>query len=154
MKKILILGAGTAGTMTAVKLRRVLAPDEWEITIVDRDDRHVYQPGLLFIPFGIYQERNLYKPRSRFVPPGVKLVYGEMEAIEPDQNRVRMANGVRIPYDLLIIATGSRIVPGETPGLVGPEWQRSIFDFYTPEGAVALAEALRSWKGGRLVVNL
>ncbi|MHB1863850.1 MAG: type III sulfide quinone reductase, selenoprotein subtype [Gemmatimonadaceae bacterium] len=154
MKKILILGAGTAGTMTAVKLRRVLAPDEWEITIVDRDDRHVYQPGLLFIPFGIYQERNLYKPRSRFVPPGVTLVYGEMEAIEPDQNRVRMANGVRIPYDLLIIATGSRIVPGETPGLVGPEWQRSIFDFYTPEGAVALAEALRSWKGGRLVVNL
>jgi sulfide:quinone oxidoreductase len=153
MKKIVILGAGTAGTMMAVKLRRALDPSAWEITIIDRDDRHIYQPGLLFIPFGIYTERDLYKKRSRFIPQGVTLVYGETEAIEPEANRVRLSDGRRFDYDLLIVATGSRIVPAETPGLLEDGWRRNIFDFYTPDGALALADTLRSWKGGRMVVK-
>lgn len=154
MKKIVLLGAGTAGTMMAVKLRRALDARDWQITIVDRDDRHVYQPGLLFVPFGIYTERNLYKPRSRFIPADVALAFGEVEAVDPELKRVRMSNGVQFDYDLLILASGSRIVPGETAGILGPEWQRSVFDFYTPEGAVALGDALRRFKGGRLVVNV
>lgn len=154
MKKIVILGAGTAGTMMAVKLRRALAPVDWQITIIDRDNQHIYQPGLLFIPFGIYTERDLYKPRSRFLPAGVTLAFGEIEAVDPERNQVRMSNGVRFDYDLLIIASGSRIVPGETSGLLGPGWRRNIFDFYTADGALALQQALRSWQGGRLVVNL
>jgi sulfide:quinone oxidoreductase len=154
MKKILILGAGTAGTMMAVKLRRALDAGDWSITIVDRDDRHVYQPGLLFIPFGIYTEKDLYKSRARFIPYGVTLAYGETEAIEPDRNRVRLSDGRQFAYDLLIVATGSRIVPAETPGLLEGGWRRNVFDFYTPDGALALADRLRTWKGGRLVVNL
>lgn len=154
MKKILILGGGTAGTMMAVKLRRALSSTEWQITVIDRDDRHMYQPGLLFVPFGIYAERDLYKPRSRFIPPEVALAYGEIDAIEPDANTVRMRSGIRYQYDLLIIATGSRTVPAETNGLTGSEWRKSIFDFYTPEGALALQQALRTWEGGRLVVNI
>jgi sulfide:quinone oxidoreductase len=154
MKKIVILGAGTAGTMMAVKLRRALDPSAWDITIIDRDDRHVYQPGLLFIPFGIYTERDLYKRRSQFMPHGVTLVYGETEAIEPDRNRVRMSQGRTFNYDLLIVATGSRIVPAETPGMLETGWRRSVFDFYTPDGAIALADKLREWKGGRLLVNV
>lgn len=154
MKRVLILGGGTAGTMMAVKLRRALSASDWQITIIDRDDQHIYQPGLLFVPFGIYGERDLYKPRSRFIPPGVSLVFGEIEAIEPDVNRVRMSNGNHFSYDILIIATGSRTVPGDTTGMLGQEWYKSIFDFYTPEGAFALREALRSWPGGRLVINV
>ncbi|MCG6989956.1 MAG: NAD(P)/FAD-dependent oxidoreductase [Gemmatimonadetes bacterium] len=154
MKKILILGAGTAGTMMAVKLRRALDESQWQITLVDRDDRHIYQPGLLFIPFGIYTERDLYKPRSRFIPEGVTLTFGELDAIDPEHDLVHLKDGRRLPYDLLIVATGSRIVASETPGLVGEEWRRSVFDFYTPPGALALRESLRSWRGGRLVLNV
>jgi len=154
MKKILILGAGTAGTMMAVKLRRALDERQWQITLVDRDDRHIYQPGLLFIPFGIYTERDLYKPRSRFIPEGVTLTYGETDAIDPEHNVVHLTDGRRLEYDLLIVATGSRIVPSETPGLLGEGWRRNVFDFYTPEGALALGDMLRSWKGGRLVLNV
>jgi len=154
MKKILILGAGTAGTMMAVKLRRALPERDWQITLVDRDDRHIYQPGLLFVPFGIYTERDLYKPRSRFIPEGVTLTFGETDAIDAEHDVVHLTDGRRLRYDLLIIATGSRIVPSETPGLLGEGWRRNVFDFYTAEGAVALGEALRSWKGGRLVLNV
>ncbi len=53
MKKLLILGAGTGGTMMANKMRKELSRDEWKITIVDQEKTHYYQPGFLFIPFGL-----------------------------------------------------------------------------------------------------
>ncbi len=154
MKRIVILGAGTAGTMMSAKLRRRLDPDEWSITVVDRDDRHLYQPGLLFIPFGIYRERDVVRPRSRYVPPGVELVLSEVEAVEPARDRVRLTDGTELPYDFLLIATGSRIAPDELEGLTGAGWRETAFDFYTLDGAMALAGALERFEGGRLVLNV
>jgi len=154
MKRILILGGGTAGTMMAAKLVRALPMDDWEVTVVDQDDRHVYQPGLLFVPFGGYSLAELVKPRSRVLPPAAKLVLGEIDRIAPDENRVTLTSGQSLPYDFLIIATGSRIVPADTEGLTGEGWRDTAFDFYTLDGAGALAEKLRGWKGGRLVLNV
>lgn len=154
MKKLVILGAGTAGTMMSAKMRRVLPRDEWSITIVDQDGDHLYQPGLLFIPFGVYDRDDVVRPRARYVPKGVELVLSGVDAIEPDQNRVRLFGGGTLDYDFLVIATGSRIVPGEMEGLTGPGWQKSIFDFYTLDGALKLHEALKDFEGGRLVLNV
>lgn len=154
MKKLLILGGGTAGTMMSAKLARALEGEDWEITVVDQDNRHIYQPGLLFIPFGIYEPRDVKKPRARFIPPGVNFVQAGIDVIEPDDNRVRLDDGSHLEYDFLIIATGSRIVPEETEGLLDQGWQKNIFDFYTLEGATRLADSLRHWKGGRLVLNV
>lgn len=155
MKKLLILGAGTAGTIVANKLSPVLGSDEWQITIVDQHETHYYQPGFLFIPFGIYGEQDVIKPRRDFIPPGVELIVSEIELIEPEQNRVQIARDNRyLSYDYLIIATGTRPVPEETPGLTDSEWRESIHDFYTYEGAIALAKKLRTWQGGRMAVNI
>ena len=154
MKKLLILGAGTAGTMMAAKMRRNLDLDDWTITVVDQDDRHIYQPGLLFIPFSIYRTRDVIKPRSRYIPRGVDFVISEIDAIEPDQNKVRLTGGGELEYDFLVIATGSRIVPEETEGLTEEGWQETAFDFYTLDGAAKLEGALEAWEGGRLVLNV
>ncbi|MCL7961133.1 MAG: NAD(P)/FAD-dependent oxidoreductase [marine benthic group bacterium] len=154
MKKLLILGAGTAGTMMAAKMRRNLDRDDWEITVVDQDDRHIYQPGLLFIPFSIYRTRDVIKPRSRYIPRGVDFITSEIDVIEPDRNRVRLSGGVELEYDFLVIATGSRIVPEETEGLTEEGWQETAFDFYTLDGAARLEGALEAWEGGRLVLNV
>ena len=70
-KQIVILGGGTGGTMTANRLRRRFDPDEAEIHVVDRDDRHVYQPGLLFVPFGLAQLDEIVRPRRRQLRNGV-----------------------------------------------------------------------------------
>jgi len=154
MKQLVILGAGTAGTMVANRLRRTLA-DDWRITLVDQSETHYYQPGFLFIPFGIYSQRDVVKPERDFVPPGVEFVVSPIELIEPERQRVRLSkDGRSLDYDFLVIATGTHIRPDQTPGLAEHEWRRSIFDFYTLEGAVALAKHLRIWKGGRLVVNV
>ena len=68
MKRLLVLGAGTAGTMAVNKLRPQLPRDEWSITVVDSDDTHYYQPGYLFVPFGIYRPDEIVKPKARFMP--------------------------------------------------------------------------------------
>ncbi len=155
MKKILILGGGTAGTMAANRLRQELEPEEWEITVVDQSKIHYYQPGFLFIPFGIYKKRDVIKPRRDYLAPGVNLIVSEIDVIEPDKNRVRIKEGGRwLPYDFLIIATGTHPRPQETPGLLDGEWYKSIFDFYTIDGAVNLSHRLRTWEGGRLVLNI
>ncbi len=154
MKKIVILGAGTGGTIMANKLRKALDKSEAEITIVDRDKTHYYQPGLLFIPFGIYNRDDVIKPKADFIPPGVKLVFKSIEKIEPSENRVLLEGGQVLSYDYLIIATGTNIDIDETPGMNGELWGKRIFDFYTIEGATALREFFRDWEGGNMVVNV
>lgn len=155
MKRILILGAGTAGTMVANRLVKELDRSEWKITIVDQNETHYYQPGFLFIPFGIYNLNDVKKPKRDYLPPEVDVIISPIELIEPDQKRVKIEKDNRyLTYDYLIIATGSRIVPDELDGLMGDEWRKSIFDFYTPEGAVALHKFLRTWEGGKLVLNI
>ena len=155
MKKLLILGAGTAGTMVANKLSHVLSRDEWQITIVDQNETHYYQPGFLFMPFGIYGENDVIKPKRDFIPPGVEMIMSEIELIEPEENRVRIAKDNRyLYYDFLIVATGTHPRPEETPGLNEKEWRESIHDFYTYDGAKALAKKLRTWEGGRLVLSV
>jgi sulfide:quinone oxidoreductase len=89
------------------------------------------------------------------MPAGVELIMSPIDVIEPDQNRVKLVKDNRIlNYDFLVIATGAKIMPDQTTGLREHEWHKSIFDFYTIEGAVALAKHLRNWKGGRLVLNV
>ena len=153
MKRVVILGGGTGGTMMANRLVRALSPD-WKIIVVDRDDLHVYQPGLLFLPFGTYRREETLKPRRALLDPGVELRLGEIDRIAPDEKSVALVGGSKLAYDVLIVATGSRILPEQTPGLVEEGWRKTAFDFYTLEGALALRDALASFTGGRLVVNV
>jgi sulfide:quinone oxidoreductase len=155
MKTFLILGAGTGGTMVANKMSEMLNPEEWRIIIVDKDETHYYQPGFLFIPFGMYSPSDVIKPKRDFIPPNVEMILSDIEVIEPDQNRVRLTRDKRvINYDYLVVATGSHIHPEETEGMVNGGWRKNVFDFYTVEGATALGEFLRFWKGGRMVLNV
>ena len=153
MKRLVILGAGTAGTIMAHRMRRVLPAQDWDIVVVDRDDRHVYQPGLLLLPFGVYRADELVRSRRVTLPSGVALRLDPIDRLEPEARRVHFADGTTISWDVLVVATGTRTVPEETPGLVGPGWQRSMFDFYTLEGAQALGGALERFEGGRVVVH-
>jgi sulfide:quinone oxidoreductase len=154
MKRLLVLGAGTAGTMVVNKLHAKLDPDEWAITIVDQDNDHLYQPGLLLLPFGVYEPHELEKPRERFIPRGVEFVRAEIDRIVADENRVILCEGPDLYYDQLVIASGTSPRPDQTPGMLGDEWRKSIFDFYTLEGAMALRDRLENFDEGHLVVHI
>lgn len=154
MKKLLILGAGTAGSMMANHLRPKLSPEEWEIKIVDQEKIHYYQPGFLFLPFDLYTPEQVQKPIRKPLPKKVELVEAGIDRILPEENQVLLQDGNTLNYDILIIATGTKIVPEEVEGMSGEYWHKDIFDFYTYEGALALREKLRHWEGGTLVVHV
>jgi sulfide:quinone oxidoreductase len=153
-KRIVILGGGTGGTMTANRLRRRFDADEAEIHVVDRDDVHLYQPGLLFVPFGLASLDEIARPRRRQLREGVVFHEAEVASVELDRDEVVLLDGEVLPYDVLVVASGARLQPDETEGLTGPGWNERVFTFYTPEGADALRGALERFEGGRLVVNL
>ncbi len=154
MKRLLVLGGGTAGTMIVNKLRRSLDAAGWEITIVDQDDAHHYQPGYLFLPFGTYTADQVTRSRHAFLPDGVDFVVGSVDLIDAVAGTVSLVGGRSLPYDYLVIATGVTPRPDQTPGMLGEQWRKSIFDFYSLDGAQALAKALADFDGGRFVVHI
>ncbi len=153
-RQIVILGGGTGGTMTANRLRRRFDSDEAEIHVVDCDDRHVYQPGLLFVPFGLAHVDEIVRPRRRQLRSGIVFHECAVDSVTLDRDEVRLEDGTVLPYDVLVVATGVRLQPEETDGLTGPGWNTHAFTFYAPDSAVALGDALERFEGGRLVVNL
>lgn len=154
MKQLLILGAGSAGTMMANHLVKKLDLSQWKISVVDQHKTHYYQPGFLFIPFGTYSKDDVCKPKADFIPKKAEYIQQGIDVIKAEENAVLLEDGTRLDYDILIIATGSKIVPDEIEGLTGEGWMRDAFDFYTIEGATALAERLNTFEGGKLVVHL
>lgn len=154
MKKLLILGGGTAGTMAANHLNKHLNKSDWEITMVDQDDKHIYQPGLLFLPFGTYTPERLVRSRKSQIAKSIKQIQAEIDLVKPTENKVVLKDGTELAYDYLIIASGTTPRPDQTPGMDGEEFGKSIFEFYTLEGATALRDKLKSWDGGRLVVHI
>lgn len=153
MKNLVILGAGTGGTTLANRMSRKLGGD-WTITVVDPEARHLYQPGLLFIPFGARDEVAMVRERKRTLHAGIEWVQKAVEAVETSNQRVRLADGSLLAYDWLVIASGSRIRPELTEGLLGAGWRDTTHDFYTLEGAQALRAKLQDFKKGRLVVDI
>ena len=134
------------------KLYKELDKDEWELTIVDQYKTHYYQPGFLFIPFGIYKKQDVIKPKYDFFPSGVNVIFSPIDKIAGEENKVYLDGGQVLNYDFLIIATGTQTQPSETPGLKDKLWYKDIFDFYTIEGAVALHKKFKDWEGGNLVM--
>lgn len=153
MKKIVILGAGTGGTMMANKLRRELDKDEWDITIIDRDNQHIYQPGLLFVPFQMLKPSDIVKTRREFLPIGVDFVIDEVSRIDAANNTIYTAKNNKYKYDALIISTGCRLAPEEIPGMV-EGMKKNVHDFYTLEGAKRLSKAMQNFQGGKIVMHI
>jgi sulfide:quinone oxidoreductase len=153
-KSLVVLGAGTAGTMVANKLRHRLPKSDWTITVVDKSDIHDYQPGYLFIPFEMNTPEQIRKSRHAFIHDGIELVLAEVDRVDAESRSVALADGRRLPYDYLVIASGTTPRPDQTPGMLGEEWHRSVGEFYTYDGSLALRDSLRAFTGGRLVVHI
>lgn len=154
MKRVVILGGGTGGTLTANRLRRRFPGNELEIVVVDQDRTHVYQPGLLFVPFGLAHPDEIVKPRDRQLLGGIDFFEQAIDHVDVETDTVYLADGTELAFDVLVVATGARLMPEETEGLLGPGWMEKVFTFYDLPGASTLAARLATFEGGRLVVNV
>ncbi len=154
MKRIAILGGGTGGTLMANRLRRVYPVEDAEIVVVDQNDAHVYQPGLLFVPFGLAHCDEIIRSRHAQLHHGIEFRQVPVNHVDIGADEVHLDDGTVLTYDVLIVASGSRLVEEETVGLTGPGWGEKVFTFYDPAGAAGLHDALEAFDGGRVVVNV
>jgi sulfide:quinone oxidoreductase len=153
-KHMVILGSGTAGTLTANRLQRTYDERDFRITVVDQNDDHVYQPGLLFVPFGLAQPHHLVRSRPRQLNHGIDYKSARIERVDLNERTVHLSGGIRLTYDVLVVASGARLLPEETEGLTGPGWGEKVFTFYDLPGAVGLHDALERFDGGRVVIDV
>lgn len=152
MKRIVILGGGVAGTLTAnylvPKIRDEIRNGNVEVTLITDRPYQIYEPGFLYLIFNRLGEDELKRDVRELLDPAVNIVIDRATKIEAENSRVVTENGV-YDYDYLVIATGARVVPDEIPGLKeGGHW------FYNLEGAVRLREALAKFTGGKIVVSV
>lgn len=149
--RILVVGGGTAGTIVVNNLARRLSSEtragNVRLTLLSASDRHMYQPGLLYVAFGQMAPDELYRDEASLLEPSVEFHVDPVKQFLLDQKQVITEGGKTHAYDILVIATGSRIVPEETPGLTeGAEF------FYTESTAVKMYKRLREFQGGKVVV--
>lgn len=140
--------------MVVNKLRKVLPTTLWNITVVDRDDIHDYQPGYLFLPFGLTQPDQVRRRKHDLITHDVTLTMGSIDRVDPTTDTVHLGDGRTLHYDQLVIATGTSPRPDQTPGMLGEQWHQEVGEFYTYEGALALRGQLENWRGGELVVHI
>lgn len=122
--------------------------------VVEPNEDHYYQPGFLFVPFGRYKLSQLRKKITKVLNSKVDRRVDAVERIDATKNILLLKSGSRLSYDILVIATGTKVDPSQTEGLLGEKWHQNIFDFYTPEGASALAKSLNKFESGKLVVQI
>jgi len=153
MKRILILGGGVGGTLTANllvrKLRRQVMAGEVTITVVDQTGQHTYQPGFMYIAMGGERAEGLQRPERGLLDARVSLAVGDVQKVDEKRRLVHLADGERLAYDYLVLATGSRIVPEAIE-----HFDTEAEHFYSAEAALELRGALDAFTGGRIVIGI
>jgi sulfide:quinone oxidoreductase len=146
--QVVVLGGGVGGTLTANLLARQLGRN-LHVTVVDPTGMHVYQPGFLYAALGKANGRWLARDERTLLHRQVDLAVEAATHIDPDKGTVQLAHGGSLPFDYLVLATGARLVPEQIPGLVA-----GAHEFYSLQGALRLREALRGFRGGRVLVGV
>ncbi len=150
MQRVLILGGGVGGTIVANQLaRRLHGRPDTDLTVVDETGQHVYQPGFMYIALGHEQARHLERRERSLLNKRVNLVVGEVIRVAADPQVVLLADGRALPYDYLVLATGSRIAPEEIE-----HFDEEAHHFYSAEAAGRLRHALDAFDGGRIVIGI
>ena len=155
MKDIVILGAGTGGALVANMLRSKLSEKDWAITIIDKGTQHIYQPGLLFLPFQLYgyeDESHIVRPIGKPLPERVRFVQAEVKLIDHERRKVETSDG-DYAYDFLVSSLGCYIAPQEVGGLAESMGQ-GVHTFYNLQGALDFREPLAEMRSGHLVVDI
>ena len=152
-KKILIVGGGLAGTIIANGLcrnmSRELSKGDVSITMLGTSDQHMYQPGLLYLPFGKIRESELFRDQRKVLDRRVPYFIDPAANLDVEKKEVTTESGKSYEYDFLVLATGSRIMPQNIPGMEeGALW------FYDLDGARKMRDALDEFEGGKIVVNV
>ena len=153
MQRVVILGGGVGGTLTANlvarKLKARIARGEAKVTVVDLSGKHTYQPGYMYIAMGHERPERLIRNERSLLDDNVDLVVDLVQKIDVEASRVELASGEALHYDQLVIATGSRILPEAMEG-----YTEEAHHFYTAAASAKLRKALDAFTGGKILIGI
>jgi sulfide:quinone oxidoreductase len=153
--RLVILGGGCAGTMVANKMRRKFHKDELEIVVIERSEKHLYQPGYTLLAFDLVEPEDLIRSTKDLFLDDVKLIFDEATKIDSEKNKVITKAHGEISYDYLVIATGARFAHEEPAGSKEAIAKGGdFFMFYTFDGALKMRDALKNIDGGTIVSTI
>jgi sulfide:quinone oxidoreductase len=155
MKRIVVLGGGSGGVMFSNRMRREFGTDELEIIVIERSEKHFYQPAFTLVVFNLDDPKNLMRPTKNLFHEGIKLVIDSATKIDAENNRISTAKSGDFSYDYLVVATGAKLNFDEPEGLKeGLEKAETVFNFYNLDGAIKLRDKLKTLQGGTIVVSV
>ena len=153
MQRVVILGGGVGGTLTANlvarKLKARIAKGEAKVIVVDLSGKHTYQPGYMYIAMGHERPERLVRSERSLLDSNVDLVVDLVQKVDVASSRVELASGEALHFDQLVIATGSRIVP-ETM----ESFDQEAHHFYTAAASAKLRKALDAFTGGKILIGI
>ncbi len=144
-RTVLVLGGGVGGVVAASTLRKLL-PRPYRIVLIDRDQRHVFQPSLLWVAVGKRKPERIQRSLENLRRKGIEVVVGDITRIDAARRGVRV-NGRELSGHALIVALGAELAPELVPGLPA-----AGLNLYTVDGACAVRDALATFPGGQVVI--
>ncbi len=149
LPRVVVIGGGVTGTRTANLLVQMVQ-GQAVVQLITASPFHVYSPGLLHVPFEDVQQIDTVRLEAELLRPELA-VAAETPATRIDRSgrTVTIAGGHRLPFDYLVLATGTEPDAERVPGLAA-----AAHHFGTHSDALRLREALQEFTRGRIVVGL
>lgn len=144
-KKIVVLGGGIGGVVAASELRKKLGSEN-EIILIDKSDKHIFQPSFIGVAFGRRTQNQTYKPLGLIRKRGIKFHNEEVRGINVDRKTISTESDV-INFDYLIVALGAQLAPDTIQGL-----SESSQMFYSLDGAEKLSHEIENFKYGKIIL--
>jgi sulfide:quinone oxidoreductase len=145
MKKILILGGGVGGIVTANELSGHIS-GEHQITLIEKNREHTFAPSYLWMMNGDRTKEQVRVPLRSLLKKNVELVNALVDEIDLIVQKIK-AGGQEYHYDYLVIALGADLATEKVKG-----WDESIHTFFTFDGAARLNETLKKFSGGKIAI--
>lgn len=145
--RIVIVGGGSGALMVLARLRRALAhPD---ITIIAPNEKHVYQPGQVFVAAGEYEPDDIIFDNTGYIGEDVMWIKDEVATFDPDNNKLMTKGGKEVEYDYLVVATGMQYhyerIEGLSADMIGQHGISSVYLSDLAAGTAAGGTITRDW---------
>jgi len=142
-KKVLVLGGGSGGVITANKLKEIMG-DQVDITVIDKNAEHTFIAAYPWVAFGYRELNQIRRPLVSLQRKGINFIQAQVLALHPDKNSVETDRG-EYEYDYLVVSLGAEALPAPIEGSAAP-WSEA--------GALTLRQWLKEAKGERWLIGV
>lgn len=145
--KIVVAGGSIGGITVAARLLRA-APNA-DITIIEPNSIHHYQPGYTLVGAGVYDRGDVLFNQEELFLPGMKWVKDYVEAFEPEKNQVVTRSGTIISYDFLVVGLGVETNLNSVENLKEALQTDYVANIYDLDSAAKYKQLAHNFKGGK-----